>query len=124
MVLRMAVVLSIVAAAILLDVYFGNNPAELENIQAESQEHSSETGGIYLIAQTNPTNAKTSAQKSITRKLPVQLHDKFLRKYHQVRNYQVLKAEVQSQTAPIIQSYHYLVFQNYFFSQPDEDAMA
>ena len=120
----MAMVVAVIATAVLFDVYFENNSSELESIQAKSQEQSTETGGVYLIAQSNVANAKTSVQKLTTRKLTVQLHDKFLRKYHQVRNYEVLKAEVQSQTAPIIQSYHYLVFQNYFFTQPDEEPLA
>ena len=120
---RMAMFLAIVGVAVLLDVYLDNNPAELENIQAQNEAQTKDPGGVYLIAQTGTFGVKTSFQKSQTRKLQVQSHDKFLRKYHQIRNIEVLKAEVQPQTAPIIQSYHYLVFQNYFFTQPDEDPL-
>ncbi len=121
---QLALFIAIIGAAVLLDVYFEKNPAELKNMQAENEQQAKETGGIYFIAQTGSTSVKTSAQKTSLRKLQVQSHDKFLRKYHQVRNYQVLKAEVQPQTTPIILSYHYLVFLNYFFTQPDEDSLA
>lgn len=116
-------IIAVVGSAILLDVYFDGSSAELKNVQAESEIPTNEPGGVYLIAQTNSTSVKTSVQKGQTRKLQVHSHDKFLRKYHQVRNNEVLKAEVQPQTVPIIQSYHYLIFQNYFFTQPDEDPL-
>ena len=120
----MAMFLAVIATAVLFDVYFDDNPAELENIQAGSEKHNTRSDGVYLIAQTGSSSVKTSVQKSSRRTSQVQSHDKLLRKYHQIRNYEVLKAEVQIQTAPIIQSYHYLIFQNYFFSQPDEDPLA
>lgn len=116
--------LAIVGTAVVFDVYFENNPTELENIQTESEKHSAEPGGVYLIAQIGQTTIKTSVQKSTNRKLQVQAHDKFLRKYYQIRNYQILKAEAELQTAPLIQSYHYLVFQNFFFTQPDDEPLA
>lgn len=120
---RIAMTLAIVGAAVLFDVYFENDLDELENIQTESKEHSTEKGSIYIIAQSSTISPKTSGEKSSNRKLKIQLHDKFLRKYHQIRNNQVLQAEQASQSAPVIQSYHYLVFQNYFFTQPDDDPL-
>jgi hypothetical protein len=121
---QMAIISAIVGAAVLFDVYFENNPAELKNIQTESEKQGTETDGLYIIAQTGATSVKTSEQKSTVRKLQIQSHDKFLRKYHQIRNYQVRKAKAVAQTAPLIQSYHYLVFQNYFFTQPDDELSA
>jgi hypothetical protein len=120
--IRVAFISAIIGAALLLDVYFENNPEELQNIQAESHE-TNEPGNVYLISQSNTTSFKTPVQKNLNRKLQVQSHDKFLRKYHQVRNYQVLKADVEKQTTPLILSYHYLVFQNYFFTLPDEEPL-
>lgn len=118
---RMAIIMAVVAAAFVLDNYFNNNKLnELENIQAQSGEKSKEPGKVYVIAQTSPTTLKTSVSKNASRKLQVQLHDKFVRKYHSIRNYQVLKAEKATQTTPLISSYHYLVFQNYFFTPDDE----
>lgn len=124
LVMRMAIIVAMVGAAILLDVYLENNLSELENIQAESQAKSSEQGGVYIIAQNGSISIKTLSEKHSCRKLKVQLHDRFLRKYHQLRNNQVLQAEQSTQSAPIIQSYHYLVFQNFLFTQPDEDTLA
>ncbi len=121
----MALFGAIIGVAFLFDSYLDKNPAELDTIQAESGEQQShEPGDVYLIAQSSTITLKTAGEKSFQRKLQVHLHDKFLQKYHQIRNYQILKAEHSTQTAPIIQSYHYLVFQNYFYTQPGEDSLA
>lgn len=119
----MAMFVAVIATAFVLDVYFGNNQQELEKIQAQSEEQSNEAGKVYLVAQTAPGTVKTSEQKTSTRTPQLQSHDKFLRKYYSNRNYQVLKAEVVTQTTPLISSYHYLVFQNHFVS-PEEDPLA
>ncbi|WP_347839652.1 hypothetical protein [uncultured Draconibacterium sp.] len=120
---KLALFMVVVAAAFILDVYFGNHPEELKKIQAESQEQSSDQGKVYLITQTTVNSVKILEQKASARQLKLQLHDKFLRNHHSSRNYQVLKAEVVKQTTPLILSYHYLVFQNHIFS-PDEDPLA
>lgn len=119
----MALLLAIVGAAVVADVYFDNHPAELEKIQAGSEKQSNEPGTVYLISQTGSPTVKSSVQKTQNRNLRVESHDKFLRKYHHLRNYQVLKAETATQTTPLILSYHYLVFQNHLFALPDEDPL-
>jgi hypothetical protein len=124
MLLQMALLVAVVSAAVLYDVYVENNSIEEGNVQSESTKHTTEKGGMYLIGQTGSTTVKTYDEKLSVRKLKVQLHDKFLRKYHQIRNYQILSAEAKTQTTPLIHSYHYLVFQNYFFIQPDEDPLS
>ena len=117
---QLAMFMAVIAAALVLDVYFGNNPEEVKRIKTESQEQSSEQGKVYLISQTASNTIKTFEDRCHSRNTKPQLHDKFLRNYHSVRNYQVLKAERVIQTTPLISSYHYLVFQNHVFS-PDED---
>lgn len=121
--LRLAFFLAVIGVASLFDVYFENNPEKLQEMQTESANNSGEQSKMYFVNQTNTINAKTSTQKDLGRKLQVKSHDKFIQKYHQQRNYQVLKAEVQKQTTPLILSYHYLVFKNYFFTSPDDEPL-
>lgn len=106
--------------ATLFDIYFDKN--ELESAEIESNQSKDEKGpdSILLISQTPNFGAKTFEQKTFSRKVQIKSHDKFFQKYYQLRNYQVLKAEVQTQTAPLINSYHYLAFKNYFYSIPDD----
>ncbi len=119
--LRLAFFVAIIGVATLFDVYFENNPEKLKVIQTETSDNTGEQSIMYFVNQTNTFDVKTSSQKNTGRKMLVKSHDKFIQKYHQLRNFQVLKAEVQIQTSPLILSYHYLVFKNYFFSAPDDE---
>ena len=119
--LRLALFVAVIGVASMFDVYFENNPEKLKEMQAESDDTTGEQNRMYFVSQDNSLGAKTSGQKDTGRKLQVKSHDKFIQKYHQQRNYQVLKAEVQTQTTPLILTYHYLVFKNYFFTDPDDD---
>ncbi len=121
--MQLAVFAALVAAAIALDAYFEKNPADLDQIQAGTEEHNPEQGEVYILAQATSSTVKTSLQKTSSRDSKIGKHTKFLRKYHSIRNYQVLKAEVIKQTTPLIASYHYLAFQTHLFP-PDEDPLS
>lgn len=119
-VLRLALFMAVIGLASLFDIYFENDKVEIVEIEAGSSESEKEKDSILLISQSTNFGAKTSENKTWVRKLQVKSHDKFIQKYYQIRNYQVLKAEVQTQTTPLINSYHYLAFKNYFYSIPDD----
>lgn len=121
--LRLALFVAVIGVASLFDVYFENNPDRLEDIQSESADNNAGQSKMYFVSNVVSVDAKTYSQKNPGRKLLVKSHDKFVQKYYQLRNYQVLKAEVQTQTTPLILTYHYLVFKNYFFTDPDDDAL-
>ncbi|MCK5729698.1 MAG: hypothetical protein KAH68_01405 [Draconibacterium sp.] len=123
LILRLAFFVAIISVATLFDLYFENNPEKLKLIQTESADNTDVQGSVYFATQTNTFDVKTSSQKNTRRKLHAQSHAKFVQKYYQLRNFQILKAEVQTQTSPLILSYHYLVFKNYFFSAPDDDPL-
>jgi hypothetical protein len=120
---RLALFVAVIGVATLFDIFFESNSGRLEEMQTESTGNSGEQGKMYFVTQTNSIGAKTSAQKNAARKLQVKSHDKLIQKYHQLRNFQVLKAEVQSQTTLLISSYHYLAFKNYFFTNPDDEPL-
>ena len=118
--MKLALFAAVIGMATLFDIYFESNQKEIDEIEANSSKDDKAMDTILLISQTTDLGAKTSVQKTFARKLQVKSHDKFIQKYYQLRNYQVLKAEVQTQTAPLINSYHYLAFKNYFYSIPDD----
>jgi len=122
-VLKLALFVAVIGFASLFDHYFDKNPEEFKEIQSESKANNNNQNTVYLISQTNAVVVKASVQKTLNNKFQLKSHDKFIQKYHQIRNYQVLKAEVQTQTTPLIHSYHYLAFKNYFFSDPDDDPL-
>ena len=123
MVVRLALFATVIGIAALFDIYFDNNRAELKEIETSAPEDEKGQGSILLINQTINSGAKVSAGKTIVRNPQLKSHDKLVQKYYQLRNYQVLKAEAQTQTTPLINSYHYLVFKNYFYSVPEDNPL-
>jgi hypothetical protein len=111
---------AVIGLASLFDIYFDDKHVEIEETEANSPEDEKEQGTILLISQSTNLGAKTSVNKTVVRTIQLKSHDKYIQKYYQLRNYQVLRAEVQNQTAPLINSYHYLAFKNYFYSVPDD----
>jgi len=121
--LRLALFAAVIGIAALFDIYFDNNRVELNEFETSSPEDEKEQGSILLINQTINSGAKVSAGKTVVRNPQLKSHDKLVQKYYQLRNYQVLKAESQTQTTPLINSYHYLVFKNYFYSVPEDNPL-
>ena len=122
-ILKLALFAAVIGIAALFDIYFDNNRVIAEEIETSSPEDEKEQDSILLINQTINSGAKYSASKTVVRKPQLKSHDRFVQKYYQIRNYQVLKAEVQTQTTPLINIYHYLAFKNYFYSIPDDDPL-
>jgi cell division protein FtsL len=120
LVMQLALFAVVIGIATLFDIYFDNKQVEIEEIEANSSDDEKEPDTILLISQSSNLGAKTSVNKTVVRKLQLKSQDKFIQKYYQLRNFQVLKAELQTQTTPLISSYHFLAFKNYFYSIPDD----
>ena len=95
----------------------------LDKVEADADAHTGTQNTVYLINQTTTFAVKSTIQFASDKKLQIRSQDKLIQKFHQLRNYQVLKAEVQAQTTPLISTYHYLAFKNYHFSDPDDDPL-
>jgi hypothetical protein len=104
-------------------VYFEKDSFAVNQTETNQEDNKNTPANIYFFAQSNPLNAKSSSQKIQTRKIQFDSNKKFIQKYHQLRNYQVLKAEDETGTAPIISLYSFLVFQQHFFTNPDDDSL-
>ena len=120
MLMRLALFVAVIGMASLFDIYFEDSKVKPKETETGASNDEKKQEKIVLISQSANFDVKTQIQKTVVRKLQVKLHDKFIQKYYQLRNYQVLKAEVQTQTTPLINTYHYLSFKNYFFSVPDD----
>lgn len=120
LILRLALFVAVIGMASIFDFYIKNSPVSEVKSETSPSGESKKQDKIVMISQAGNPDVKTQVQKTVVRKLQVGSHDKFIQKYYQLRNYQVLKAEVQTQTTPLISTYHYLAFKNYFFSVPDD----
>lgn len=120
MLMQLALFVAVIGMASLFDIYFDESKVKPEETETGASNDEKKQEKIVLISQVTNFDVKTQIQKTAVRKLHEKSHDKLIQKYYQLRNYQVLKAEVQTQTTPIINTYHYLAFKNYFFSVPDD----
>ena len=118
--MRLALFVAVIGVASLFDIYFNDTKIKPGETETGSAKEERKQEKIVLISQSTNLDFKTQVQKTVVRKFQLKSHDKYIQKYYQLRNYQVLKAEVQNQTAPLINSYHYLAFKNYFYSVPDD----
>ncbi|MEZ5106541.1 MAG: hypothetical protein R2757_18715 [Draconibacterium sp.] len=121
--LKLLLFVAVIGTAALFDYFFDDDLAALDEIEANAGSQPGDQNTVYLISQTNSIAVKSNVQAASDKKLQVKSHDKLIQKFHQLRNYQVLKAEVQTQTTPLINTYHYLAFKNYYFSDPDDDLL-
>lgn len=120
LILQLLIFGALTGAAIIFDSYIENHPEALKELQTESETTETEHGTVYLFSQTTGFSAKSPVQKSTTRKLFDQAHDKFLQKCHQLRHRQALKAEIGISRKPLYISFHNLVLRQTFFTHPDD----
>ncbi len=116
----MAIFAAVIAIAAVFDIYFENRGVQVAGIEKSADENHNEKVSVQLFSQNFDFGVKIQVLKTVQRKIQMKAHDKFLQQFHQLRNYQVLKAEVQTQTAPQILTYEYLSFRNHIYFSPDD----
>lgn len=120
---RLVIFFALIAAAVIFDHYFESHPVEFDAIDTGASQQTSNHSFIYLFNSTNSFSVKTSELKKLSRKLFLQGHNKLIQKFHQLRNYQVLKTDMGKPKNSLIFSYHHLTFQHYYFTFPDDDPL-
>lgn len=118
--MNIAIFAAIIAVAAVFDIYSDNQGVKIGNIENNAGEKENEKGSVQLFSQSFDFGVKIQVLKTVQRKIVLKGHDKFLQRFHQLRNYQVLKAEVQTQKAPRILTREYLSFRNYTYFSPDD----
>ena len=83
---------SVIGLATLVDHFLEKNSRFLEELSAQEQNQEEKEPG-FAEQISLPLNAKTTVQKAPEREYPGFSTNKFLLKFHQHRNYQVLKAD-------------------------------
>ena len=119
--LKLVVFAALLGFAFILDSYLKKESVEITGKNTKKGNDTEVPGVIYFFAQSTTTfNAKISLQKTSDRKFFQQSHDKFIQKYHQLRNYRLLKCEAENLKEPLILTLHFLRFRNYFYSFSDD----
>jgi len=120
LILKLAVVVSIAGAAFVLDLYFDKNPVHLVQSQNEENNHSAGSTVFTIYYAGNPASLKSFVQKTPSRFIHGHLHDKYLQKHHQLRNFHVLKSDFSKPRVPLILSTHFIIFRGTYTGSPDD----
>lgn len=119
--LKLLLFIAVIAGAAFFDYVFDDDIAAFDKIETEANKNAANPNTVYLYNPSFLGSVKSTVQIVSDKKPHLKFHDKLIQNYHRIRNYQVLKAEVQEETSPLISTYHYLAFKNYFFTDPDKD---
>ena len=111
--LRLFVFAALLGFAFVIDNRWEKESLEITDNNTQKSNDTEESGIVYFFVQCNTTfSAKVLTHKTSVRKFFQQSHDKFIQKYHQLRNYRLLKCEVKNFKKPFILILNFLEFKN------------
>lgn len=116
----MAIIIAVVATAFFIDNYLEKNPVKLTQNQEEQGQPKGNETAFILYNPVNNFTAKPFIQKTPVRFTLAQLHDKFLRKHHQLRIFFALKAIAHDHKPPVLSCF-YILRKDYLSGAPDDD---
>lgn len=119
--LKLFVLAVLLCFAFVLDNYLEKESVEITGKNTQKNRDTEEPCAVYFFVQSTTTSgAKILAQKTSMRKFLQKSHDKFIQKYHQLRNYQLLKCEAENLKEPLILTFHSMGFRNYLHGLSDD----
>jgi hypothetical protein len=120
--LQLLLFTTVIGLASLLDNYLEKNSLYIPVIQSQDKNTAENQNDLDLIEQFSISiNAKITFQKTPERKFPDLSTNKFLPRYHQLRNFQVLKADRNAESDHSGLTCHLPVLRFYRDYLPDED---
>jgi hypothetical protein len=117
-ILRMSLLLAMVAAAALFDMYHSANTKLAEKIRKVPVQE--ETNQTFFCNQVSQINLKTIGFELVSRSRFACTQDKFLQKHFNSRTFQQIKSESVRTSLLVICSAHALPFNLVIYSSPDD----
>ena len=119
-ILRLSLLLALVAAAAVFDMYHSANRKLTEKINKIPVSDDTETNKTFFCTQVTSSNLKTLGSEFSVRFRFACTQDKFLLKYYNLRTFQLMKAEALHSSFPVICSFHSLPFNRVLYASPDD----
>jgi len=120
-VVRLVLLAVLIGAAFVLDAYLDKNQETVEQDQTGNSQSSGSQAAFILYTSGNTVTVKPNLQKTPCRLMQARLHDKFLQKHHQMRNYHTLKEEPFIEKVPLVLACFYQIYRDYFSDRPDDE---
>lgn len=117
---RLSLLLALVAAAALFDMYHSANQKLVEKIRKIPVSDEAETNKAYVCTQIPTFNLKTLGSEFTVRFRFACTQDKFILKYYNLRTFQLMKAEAFVSSFPVTYSFHSLPFNRVLYASPDD----
>lgn len=118
--MRLTLLLALVAAAAVFDMYHSANRKLTEKINKIPVPDETQTNKTYVCTQIPTYNLKTLGSEFSVRFRFACTQDKFLLKYYNLRTFQLMKAEALHSSFPFLCSYHSLPFNRVVYASPDD----
>jgi hypothetical protein len=119
-IMRLTLLLALVAAAAVFDMYHSANQKLTEKIRKIPVSDETETNKTFVCTQVPTINLKTLGSEFSVRFRYACTQDKFLLKYYNLRTFQMMKAEALHSSFPVICSFHSLPFNRVLYASPDD----
>lgn len=119
-VLRLSLLLALVAAAAVFDMYHSANRKLTEKINKIPVSDETEANKTFICTQVPTYNLKTLGTEFSVRFRFTCTQDKFLLKYYNLRTFQLMKAEALHSSFPVLSSFHSLPFNRVLYASPDD----
>ena len=119
-VLRLSLLLALVAAAAVFDMYHSANRKLTEKINKIPVSDETEANKPFICTQVPTYNLKTLGTEFSVRFRFTCTQDKFLLKYYNLRTFQLMKAEALHSSFPVLSSFHSLPFNRVLYASPDD----
>jgi len=119
-ILRLSLLLALVGAAALFDMYQAANQKLSEKISKIPAPDDAETNKMFFCNQVPTYNLKTAGTEFSVRFRFACTQDKFLLKYYNLRTFQLMKAERVHSTFSEFYSFHSLPFNRVLYASPDD----
>jgi hypothetical protein len=117
---RLSLLLALVAAAAVFDMYHSANQKLTEKINKIPVSDETETHKTFFCTQIPSYNLKTLGSEFSVRFRFAFTQDKFLLKYYNLRTFQLMKAEALHSSFPTLCSFHSLPFNRVLYASPDD----
>lgn len=120
LVMRVCLMLALVGAAAVFDMYHAANLKLEENTKRLPSPDDADANKIFFCNQVPSYNLKTSGTDFSFRLRFICSQNKFLQKYYNLRTFQLMKAETVHSFFPSVCSFHSLPFNRVLYASPDD----
>jgi len=119
-ILRLCLLIALIGSAAVFDMYRASHQKLTNQSNKNPAQNDNYTGKMYFCNPVNTYNLKPPAGEFTARLNFATGQDKFLVRHHNLRTFQLMKAESLHGFLPVVCSFHSLPFNRVLYASPDD----